>query len=325
LVGLLLPRGGGGFEAVARAVYAGVAAAHERDGADLIIEPIAVEDDAVALAKCFADLESRHCDLVLGPVTRKGVNALLDAGPLRVPTVALSQPDSDRTPGRRVALLGLAIESEAHQSAMHAMTELVDRDFEQRPRAAAVVASTALARRAALAFEAGWRAAGGEWRGAVEWGQVPVAQWSARWAKWSPDVVYAVVDGATMRRLRASLASSVMVWGTSLLNAGAKAAPQPDLDGIYVMEMPYHVELENPAVAAYPRASAALSAELQRLYALGIDAVRVGRAVLCGESAFDMDGLTGWLRYDAAVSPRVERRSVPALFKGGVPVALDAS
>jgi outer membrane PBP1 activator LpoA protein len=66
----------------------------------------------------------------------------------------------------------------------------------------------------------------------------------------------------------------------------------------------------------YPRAAAAYSAELDRLYALGIDAYRVAAEWLLGTARFEVDGVTGHLVVDAA-GGRVERSPVLAVFAGG--------
>jgi len=67
----------------------------------------------------------------------------------------------------------------------------------------------------------------------------------------------------------------------------------------------------------YPRSEVALSGELQRLYALGIDAYRVMLEWLAGKRAFDLDGVTGRLRVDRNRGPRVERWPTLAVFRSG--------
>jgi outer membrane PBP1 activator LpoA protein len=73
---------------------------------------------------------------------------------------------------------------------------------------------------------------------------------------------------------------------------------------------------------AYAKAPAGFNVEMQRLYALGIDAFRVGRQLLGGSAAFELDGVIGRLRYDPQASPRIERQAVTAEYRNGTPVAL---
>ncbi len=323
LVALLLPRETGAFEQVARALWAGVQAAYLQDGTRWTLEALAVDDDPTALAEVYAQLVARQCALVLGPVTRRGAQALIDLGPLGVPTLALSVPEREppAVPGR--AFMGLAIESECQQAATQAFASFTDLVTGRRPRAVAVSAATALARRGVQAFEDTWSALGGEWRGTVDATRSQPADLRARLQRAAPDVAVLALEGPTLRMAHAMLGGDVLAWGTALTNGGQRATQrQPELDGLHMMAMPYHVQLENPAVAAYPRAPESFGSELQRLYALGVDAIRVGQRMLAGDAAFEMDGLTGWLRYDAVVSSRVERTAVPAVYRDGMLVAL---
>jgi outer membrane PBP1 activator LpoA protein len=80
----------------------------------------------------------------------------------------------------------------------------------------------------------------------------------------------------------------------------------------------------------YAKPSQALSAELQRLYALGIDGYRLavhwassGAATAAGSPPFALDGVTGWLQVDRTRSPRVERWPSFAVFRGGKTERID--
>jgi outer membrane PBP1 activator LpoA protein len=86
--------------------------------------------------------------------------------------------------------------------------------------------------------------------------------------------------------------------------------------------MPWHVEPEHPAVMAYPKAPAHYSVEMQRLYALGIDAFRVARQMNAGGASFELDGVTGRLRYDSQGPARIDRVSVAAQYRGGRPMQI---
>jgi outer membrane PBP1 activator LpoA protein len=115
------------------------------------------------------------------------------------------------------------------------------------------------------------------------------------------------------------------VWSTSLASIGnASQLRLPELDGMKVLEMPWLLEADSPAVMAYPKVPAGFNVEMQRLYAFGIDAFRIGRQLLAGDTVFELDGVTGRLRYDRAVAPRVERVALQAEYRNGAPVPASA-
>jgi len=117
----------------------------------------------------------------------------------------------------------------------------------------------------------------------------------------------------------------VAVWSTSLASIGnLPTLALPELDGLRVLEMPWLVDPDNASVKAYAKAPASFNIEMQRLYALGIDAFRVGRQMIAGDAAFELDGVTGRLAFDRTVSPRVERVALPAEYRNGRPAPLVA-
>ena len=73
------------------------------------------------------------------------------------------------------------------------------------------------------------------------------------------------------------------------------------------------------AALGYASAPAEFSLEMQRLYALGIDAFRIARAMFSGRQSFEIDGMTGRLRFDGGM-PLVTREPRLAEFRDGIPV-----
>ncbi|MFN9775833.1 MAG: penicillin-binding protein activator [Burkholderiales bacterium] len=322
-IALLLPRQDGPFARAAQSLLAGVKAAHGRDGAGVVVEAIELDDQADELASTFAELAERNVALVLGPVTRNGANALVDLGPLGVPTLALNVPDGNAPVSSRLTFFGLPIESEARQVAGLAFAQALPRAGTRRPRAGAVTVASPLARRGAQSFRDAWLALGGEMREIVEFqGPRPSRDLRARLGTPAPDVVFLAMGAEQARVLRGTLGSDTAVWSTSLASIGNTAQLRlPELDGMRVLEMPWLLEPDSPAVMAYAKVPAGFNVEMQRLYALGIDAFRVGRLLLAGDTAFELDGVTGKLRYERAAGPRVERLALPAEYRNGMPVA----
>src|SRR5690606_40044310 len=142
------------------------------------------------------------------------------------------------------------------------------------------------------------------------------------------DVYFASLPRAGAAALRAVAGNRITVYGTSLLNSGAlpdagerssrmPIIRSPELDGVRIVVMPWQVQPDHPAVMSYPR-QAELNVELQKLYALGIDALRLAIPMMAGASRVDLDGVTGHLRLDLQRDPRVDRLPLLAEYREGV-------
>ena len=85
----------------------------------------------------------------------------------------------------------------------------------------------------------------------------------------------------------------------SVLIGGQSTLPGPRLPrpvaGVRFLDMPWLLQPELPVVMAYPRPAYRDGVELDRFYALGIDAFRVAAAMLSGKADGTLDGVTGRL------------------------------
>jgi outer membrane PBP1 activator LpoA protein len=85
-----------------------------------------------------------------------------------------------------------------------------------------------------------------------------------------------------------------------------------------LLDIPWQLQADHPAVMVYPRlagnADQKPSADLERLYALGIDAYRVAREIASKRTSFELDGVTGKLKVnfdtEAPVFQRTEQQAV---------------
>ncbi|MFD2270432.1 hypothetical protein ACFS07_02920 [Undibacterium arcticum] len=120
------------------------------------------------------------------------------------------------------------------------------------------------------------------------------------------------------------------MYGTSQLNPYAlpdwdTAERLPQLEQVHLLDLPWQLQADHSAVMAYPRttlpADQRRSVDLERLYALGIDAYRVAREIAARHAHFEIDGVTGKLRVDfGAGATRFERIEQTAIYQDGAVV-----
>ncbi|MCM5570989.1 penicillin-binding protein activator [Burkholderiaceae bacterium FT117] len=328
-IALLVPPANGVYRRAALALTDGVRAAHSRDGAGFAVEVIETTESGPELRGLCDRLAARGFQLAIGPLTRNAVTALAATGPLPLPVLALNQTDGVAPPPN-MALFGLSIENEAEQVASYAYRDAASFQTARRPRAAIVHDGSPLSQRSVGAFIERWYQSGGEYYEAVETDMASASISTLRSALRGvdADVWFAAMPPSRVPTLRGAIGERAFVYGTSVLNSGATPemgdrdpkAPvirSPELDGVRLVVMPWQVQPDHPAVMAYPR-QRELNVELQKVYALGIDALRLGQVLMAGETHADIDGVTGLLRLDLARDARVDRLPLLAEYRDGV-------
>jgi uncharacterized protein len=327
-IALLLPSRSDTLHDAAEAVRAGFAAAYEREQDGIEINVIDTGDAPQEVLDAYKSAVSQH-DIVVGPLSRSGVAAVAQSGAVVRPTIALTTPEGSaelKLP-QHMLVMGLSIEEEARQVADWARRE--------HPAAKAVVLLTKAAwqRRAAKAFEAQWQQRGlqvdsielltsdGYLSGRE------LLQLKKQLQGDTPAVVFAALDARQARQARAILGKSVSLYGTSQLNPIAfsdrrTAERAADMDGTRLLDIPWQLQEDHSAVMTYPRqlvnADQQRSADLERMYALGIDAYRVARAIAAQRTSFELDGVTGRLSVRFGNVPaRFERAVQQAVYRDG--------
>jgi outer membrane PBP1 activator LpoA protein len=318
LIALLSPPRGGPFDRAVDCVAAGVQAALAVDGQPARLALYEAGDSADGLARALDDLRARQAALVLGPLTRDGVNALASLQTIPLPVLALNQADSDPLPGSAVWMLSLAIEAESRLTARQSFALARVRLKDRMPRALVVGTDTRVAERSAQAFAEAWEALGGSLLEPMGFDTPrPPGDLAGRIQRARADVVFLALRAEQARLLRREAGPAW--WGHSLL----ALTQAPELDGLRLLEMPWLAEPQHPAVMAYPRPPAEYTTDMQRLYALGIDAWRVARQRLQSSREFELDGVTGRLRLNAAMAGRIERMPRAVEYRNGVPIVLE--
>jgi outer membrane PBP1 activator LpoA protein len=107
------------------------------------------------------------------------------------------------------------------------------------------------------------------------------------------DMLFLALDSTQARAARPYLGNSLALYATSQVNAGGGALAAKELDRVRFVDMPWLLQPDHPAVMIYPRAQLGDAVDFERLYALGIDAFRLGLELLKNNRDAALDGVTG--------------------------------
>jgi len=295
-VALVLPLASPAFGRHADAVRQGFLAASRAQAASAPpVRVYAVNEDAQNLLTAYEQAVESGAQLVVGPLTRNGVASLATSGLVKVPTLALNSLDARSSQPPRLYLFGLAIETEARQVAHMA--------FDDGRRNAFVISDdTPLSKRMRQAFLDEFAAAGGSVVAEFSYGTDAVSLNRLRHAAGAgvADAIFLALDFGPARTVRPYLGNAIAIYATSQIHVG-RASPLAahELNLVRFVDMPWLLQTDHPAVMVYPRAYGG-ALEFERLYALGIDAFRLGLEMLRQNSEPDsdttLDGVTGRIR-----------------------------
>ena len=292
-VALLLPLDSATFAEAAKAVKAGFEAAgqHERT-VPRAIRLYATSDDPLDVFVAYLQAVSAGAVLVIGPLTRDGVSAVASSQ-VSVPTLTLNTVDTTTALPAKLYLFGLQMENEAvHMATLAAATD--------RHHAIVIGDDSSLSRRMQTAFTKSWQSTDGNTSSVLRYSDDPtkLAQFRSL-TMGATHLIFLALDAAKSRLLRAYLDPEVPVYATSQVFTGNDHFLQNnDLNGIIFSDMPWLLQPDHPAVMVYRQSGKTQSADMERLYALGIDAfrlmIRLLRSPDAGEIA--LDGVTGQIR-----------------------------
>jgi outer membrane PBP1 activator LpoA protein len=353
LISLLLPLDSADFAPAASAVMRGCNAALDGVTPALRRDVVRTNADAGSVREAWNSAASRGSSVIVGPLTRDAVGALA-ASLLESPaeatantpvTIALNtvdggNGDSDAVLPARFYSFGLPIENEAR-----AVSNLA---WAGNARAVIVVQSRgALGRRSGAAFAAAWMARGGRvLRTETFEVGADLEPLRERFAMENfsdnmrdrPDAIFLAADAAEARIARPYLGNTLPVYATSQINDGRRDdVANLDLGGIHFVDMPWLLQPDHPAVMVYPRPPRNTGMELQRLYALGIDACRLAQAFAARPapgSRITLDGVTGTLGIitddqgynngrGSMATRAIAREPMAAVFVSGAGIAVE--
>lgn len=317
-IALLLPLDSPTFMRAADAVRQGFyAAASAQAGTKLPIKLYSLKDQPVETLPIYQSALIAGAKVVVGPLTKNAVNMLASSTLVSIPTLALNTADLDTRPPANLYFFGLSAENEARQVARQASQE-------GKRSALIVSAKTSLAKRMANAFAAEWSRSSGTLVAQLEFSSEveTYAALKESVSRTPVDMIFLAADAAQSRVIVPFIKGNGVIYATSQLYDGNKDASRNlDLDGIRFVEIPWILQPDHPAVMIYPLPDNPLNSELNRLYALGIDAYRIASLLLERVPAsILLDGVTGKISLQGH---QFVRELINAEFRQGSAVAKD--
>lgn len=289
-IALILPLGSKAFGKHAEAVRNGFFAAGKVQGTALPVRIYSVDDDPQQTVDTYIKALGAGARLVVGPLTRDGVTAIMSSAAVLVPTLVLNVPEGHSSIPPEIYMLSLQIEAEARQVAQFAYQDGLR-------KAVTVNGDTALLKRVHQAFVEEFTRLGGSHVIAYTFTSDPEGLSLIKKAvdTGTVDMAFLALDVPRARLARPYL-GAMPIYATSQVypgNAGPLAGF--DLAGVRFLDMPWLLQPDHPAVMIYARPEFGESIEIGRFYALGIDAFRVAQMLIAGRADTALDGVTGRL------------------------------
>ena len=286
-IALLLPVDSSTFRRHAEALRDGLLAASKiPDPPTLPIRVYPVGEDPKQAVASYKKATESGARLVIGPLIRSAASAVA-AGAISVPTLLLNAPEGALPNKAHLYVISLQIETEARQAAQLAFRE-------GRRNAYTVVGESQLLRRVNRAFLEEFIKLGGKHPGEFLYNTSPaeLARLKQAVESRAADMAFLALDAQQARGVRATLGALALYASSQAYSGDLGAA---DLAGIRILDLPWLLQRDHPAVRIYPRQDYRGDTDLDRLYALGIDAWRIGQALLARHSDITLDGVTGKL------------------------------
>ena len=320
-LGLILPLKSATFGPAANAVKQGFMAAFVFQPKNLrfSVKVYATDDQPGSMLDAYQLAIQEGVQVIIGPLTRDGVTTIAGSGLVNIPTLALNIPENDTALPSNLYFFGLSVEGEARQVARLAFNQ-------GKTTAGTLSANTPLAKRSQQAFTEEWKRLGGkitaQYIFTEDINSFPMLK--ANLAHSAPDMIFLSAGYQKARLLRPYLGTLIPIYATSQINSGKnEPARDVDLNDIQFVDMPWLLQPDHPAVMIYPHMDKFVSADVERLYALGIDAYRLAELMLSSQSRnISLDGVTGRITLNG--DNQILRELTPAIFKQGVATVPDA-
>lgn len=306
-IALLLPLKSAAFGGAAEIVLQGFMAAANKQPLQLPIRVYEAADESKEITTLYHQAIANGALAVAGPLTRDGVVALAADPDIAVPTLALNTGES--RDADKLYFFGMSAEAEARQVAQLAMAAGL--------RNASIVSTDSpLSMRLSQAFAEEWEKLGGSIGAKILYNDDPEVL--SGLPEEPGNMVFLAADVKTARMIHPYLSIVLPVYATSqLFNGNTDTLTNFDLNNTRFVDMPWLLQPDHPAVMIYPRANLTLDADMERLYALGIDAFRLLQIMLDNSyrTALPLDGVTGLINLNR--NHQFQREAIPAVIKQG--------
>jgi uncharacterized protein len=316
---VLLPPSNGSFGWASQALRAGLVAAHQRDGQQKPFLLIEVEDRQADIFSIVSELKSQAVQWLAGPLTRQGVNNFIDSGTQGLKSLTLNVPDADRFIPNTMLTFGLPVEAEARQIGQYAFDQAGLAVPTRRPlRALALAQANPSSRRAAASFTDTLRELGADVPLPFEIEGRVVSEVKNAVEQNQPDALFLSAPLEVLRTIRGAIDKNVPLYSTSQasLLGNANARLTADLDGIWFVDVTWLAVPDHAVVQAYPKVPARFTAEMIRLYALGLDTYRLLFDVLPYPNRKILEGATGKLVVNTSAQ-RIDRAGSILQYRAG--------
>jgi outer membrane PBP1 activator LpoA protein len=305
-IALLLPLEDKDFSESAVAVRDGFLSAAGLTPLNLPVHVYGNSDEYHNVTELYRKAIANGAKAVVGPLTRKGVSVLAAEANIVVPTLALNIVDA--RPAEQLYFFGLSADAEARTVAELAALQ----NFHQ---AIVIATGSAMSLRLQFAFEEAWSKLGRSIVREIDFKDDTNVLSDLRVA---PDtLVFLATDAQKAQQIRPFLPAKLPTYSTSQIFDGNQATlTNFDLGGIHFVDMPWLLQPEQSAMQLYPRSVTPLSADRERLYALGIDAYRLVQLMLTHElvEGLPLEGVTGKIQLDQHV---LRRTAIEGVFSQG--------
>lgn len=308
------------------AAYADASRTHAPRAALRVYDSTGTADGAV---KAYQQAVRDGAQLVVGPLTRTEVTAVIGQGELPVPVLALNHPDGRSVPSASLTEFGLLPETEGAQAADH----LIERGLHT---AYVITSSDDFAQRAADAFKAELLSRGGQvaGRASLASGSINYAATIGALHVGSDSIGASVFISMRPEQARLLLPQlriagiTLPVFATSHVYAGSDdAGDDRDLEGVEFCDAPWLFDAQPglPSHAGIATLLPAASGSSARLFAFGMDAWNLVPYLewLRDHPGSYLPGATGQLTADQF--GRVRRVLVWAKFTDGLARPLGGS
>ena len=312
-IGLLLPLESPAFGRYADAVKQGFLTASQVQGqAAPPIRIYATNEDPQRILAVYQQAINAGAELIVGPLTHDGVTAIATSNLVSVPTLALNFPEPNMPQPPLLYLFGLEVESEARQVARLA--------YEDGHRTALIIGDdTPLSKRMRDAFVAAFAAAGGSAIADIKYSDQrdDLDKLRQDFASGVADMGFLALGAEHARIISPYLSKTIPLYATSqITDAGSGPLIAHDFDQVTFVDMPWLLLADHPAVMVYPRADFGGAPDLERMYALGIDAFRLGIELLRQKPDPVLDGVTGSIRLTGHGQQFVRELTVAQFING---------